>query len=90
MVDIIKQGNEKRYTTDDLAWLIGLFIKKLEDVNPCQEYLNVKDVSELLGLSEVTVRKHIREGKLKAYRPGYKYLIPSSSIGDYLENYRVR
>jgi excisionase family DNA binding protein len=33
-----------------------------------------------LGISEVTARRWVKSGKLKAYQPGRRYLIPRSAV----------
>lgn len=40
----------------------------------------VQEIHEYLNLSEVTIRKHIRQGKIKAIKVGNKYRIPLSQF----------
>lgn len=49
------------------------------------ERLSLRDAADALGISEVTARRWVKSGKLKAYQPGRKYLIPASAIEDLLE-----
>ena len=49
------------------------------------KYYNVKEVSEMLGLSENTIRKYIELGKIKTFKPGRKFLIPESALTTFLE-----
>lgn len=47
--------------------------------------LSLRDAADALGISEVTARRWVKSGKLKAYQPGRKYLIPASAIEALLE-----
>lgn len=85
-----------RYTLDDVVFLIGCLRVKLESIERAgetrlsQEYLRSKDVAELLGVSEVTVRNYIKAGKLTAYKPGAHYIITAASVRTFLESCRVK
>jgi excisionase family DNA binding protein len=50
-----------------------------------EERLSLRDAADQLGISEVTARRWIKTGKLKAYKPGLKYLIPTAAIEDLLK-----
>jgi excisionase family DNA binding protein len=50
-----------------------------------QGRLSLRDAADALGISEVTARRWVKSGKLKAYQPGRKYLIPASAIDELLE-----
>jgi excisionase family DNA binding protein len=50
-----------------------------------EERLSLRDAADALGISEVTARRWVKSGKLKAYQPGRKYLIPASAIEELLE-----
>ncbi len=50
-----------------------------------EERLSLRDAADALGISEVTARRWVKAGKLKAYQPGRKYLIPASAIEELLE-----
>jgi excisionase family DNA binding protein len=50
-----------------------------------EERLSLRDAADELGISEVTARRWIKTGKLKAYKPGLKYLIPTSAVEELLE-----
>jgi excisionase family DNA binding protein len=54
-------------------------------VRDAEERLSLRDAADALGISEVTARRWIKSGKLKAYQPGRKYLIPESAIEELLE-----
>lgn len=45
-------------------------------------FYTVQEVSEILSLSEQTIRKLILEGKLKAIRLGRTYRIPYEALTD--------
>jgi excisionase family DNA binding protein len=48
--------------------------------------LSLREAAEALGISEVTARRWVKSGKLRAYQPGRKYLIPRSAIDELLES----
>jgi excisionase family DNA binding protein len=50
-----------------------------------EERLSLQDAAEVLGISEQTARRWVKTGKLKAYKPGLRYLIPASAISELLE-----
>jgi excisionase family DNA binding protein len=54
-------------------------------VRGTEERLSLRDAAEALGISEVTARRWVKSGKLKAYQPGRKYLIPESAVEELLE-----
>jgi excisionase family DNA binding protein len=54
-------------------------------VDPTEERLSLRDAADALGISEVTARRWVKSGKLKAYQPGRKYLIPASAVKELLE-----
>lgn len=54
-------------------------------MRPTEERLSLREAADALGISEVTARRWVKSGKLKAYQPGLKYLIPASAIEDLLE-----
>ena len=47
---------------------------------PEEELLSVEQVAELLGLHVRTVRAWVREGRLKATRPGKQYVIARQDL----------
>jgi excisionase family DNA binding protein len=51
-----------------------------------EERLSLREAADALGVSEVTARRWVKAGKLKAHQPGRKYLIPSSAVDDLLES----
>jgi excisionase family DNA binding protein len=51
-----------------------------------EERLSLRDAADELGISEVTARRWIKTGKLKAYKPGLKYLIPAGAVEELLKN----
>ncbi len=50
-----------------------------------EERLTLQDAADALGISEQTARRWIKSGKLKAYKPGLRYLVPASAIEELLE-----
>ena len=51
-----------------------------------EERLSLRGAADALGISEVTARRWVKTGKLKAYKPGLKYLIPASAVEELLED----
>lgn len=43
-------------------------------------FFSVDEVAEILGLSSQTIRKLVKEGRIKAIRLGHAYRIPMESI----------
>lgn len=43
-------------------------------------FYTIDEVAELLGLSSQTIRKLVKEGRIKAIRLGHAYRIPVASI----------
>lgn len=50
------------------------------DQQDVDEALSLREAADALGISEVTARRWVKEGRLEAYRPGGKYLIPRSAV----------
>lgn len=50
-----------------------------------EERVSLQDAAEALGISERTARRWVKSGKLKAYKPGLRYLIPATAIEELLE-----
>lgn len=46
---------------------------------------NVQEASELLHISDQTVRKYIRDGKIKAQKVGVKYYVTNKTIENFLK-----
>jgi len=55
--------------------------KIIEDV----KFYSVKDISKKLGLSTLTVRKYIRNKRLKAEKLGNAYVISEQNFLEFLE-----
>lgn len=51
--------------------------------------LKIKDVSELLNLSETTIRRWVAEGKIPAYRLNRQYRFSKMEIEDWVMNRRL-
>ena len=50
-----------------------------------EERVTLQEAADALGISEQTARRWVKAGKLKAYKPGLRYLIPESAIEELLE-----
>jgi len=48
-------------------------------------HLSLSEVAELMEVTERTVRRWIKSGRLKAYKPGRDYRIPESAVKDFIE-----
>jgi len=53
-------------------------------------FFNVKEVSEHLNLSILTVYRYISEKKLKAIHFGGRYLIEKTSLNSFMEKNKVK
>jgi excisionase family DNA binding protein len=51
--------------------------------------LSLTEVAGLMGVSERTVRRWIKSGKLRAYKPGRDYRIPESGLREFVEESEV-
>ena len=51
---------------------------------------NLKEVVKLLGLNIQTIRKFIKEGKLKASKIGTHYIVTDEAIKDFLKANEVK
>jgi excisionase family DNA binding protein len=49
-----------------------------------QERLTLREAADALGISEVSARRWVKSGKLRAAQPGRKYLIPRSAVEELL------
>ena len=47
--------------------------------------LSLAEVAGVMGVSERTVRRWIKSGKLRAYKPGRDYRIPESALRAFVE-----
>jgi len=52
-------------------------------------FLTVAEVSALLRLSELTIYKYLKEGRLEAVEFGGHYRISESSLFKFIEKHRV-
>ncbi len=48
-------------------------------------HLSLSEVAEIMEVTERTVRRWIKAGRLKAYKPGRDYRIPESAVKDFIE-----
>src|SRR5215204_6550846 len=51
--------------------------------------LSLSEVAGLMGVSERTVRRWIKSGKLRAYKPGRDYRIPESAFAQFIEESEI-
>jgi excisionase family DNA binding protein len=51
--------------------------------------LSLTEVAGLMGVSERTVRRWIKAGKLRAYKPGRDYRIPESAVRVFVEESEI-
>jgi len=54
-----------------------------------ERHVPLSTVAGRLGVSERTVRRWIKAGKLKAYKPGRDYRIPESALREFVEESEV-
>jgi excisionase family DNA binding protein len=54
-------------------------------VRVAEERISLQEAADALGISEQTARRWVKSRKLKAYKPGLRYLIPASAIEELLE-----
>jgi excisionase family DNA binding protein len=54
-----------------------------------EQRYSIKEVQEILGISERTVHRWIQSGKLKSYKPGRDHQIPVSGIQEMLQRSEV-
>jgi excisionase family DNA binding protein len=52
-------------------------------------HLSLTEVAGLMGVSERTVRRWIKSGKLRAYKPGRDYRIPERAFREFVEESEV-
>src|ERR687894_2453602 len=51
--------------------------------------LSLSEVAGLMGVSDRTVRRWIKSGKLRAYKPGRDYRIPETAVREFVEESEV-
>ena len=54
-----------------------------------ERHRSLSEVAGLMGVSERTVRRWIKSGKLRAYKPGRDYRIPESAIRELVEESEI-
>jgi excisionase family DNA binding protein len=50
--------------------------------------LNVKEVSEYLGITKITLYSWIKEGKLKAFKFGRSWRISKTDLDEFINHYK--
>ena len=78
-------GGEPRYTIDDLAYLIGALIDRIDYLSArsgagAAQWLGTSEAARALGVSTATVRSWIRSGRLPATRIGRKWMIARADV----------
>jgi excisionase family DNA binding protein len=49
-----------------------------------QEWLTLREAADALQISEVSARRWVKSGKLRASQPGMKYIIPRAAVEELL------
>lgn len=49
------------------------------------KYFEVAEVAQKLNLSENTVRKYIRAGKIKAVKAGKRYIVSENNYNNFID-----
>ncbi len=57
---------------------------------PCEHYQTVREVADLLKVSEVTVRRWIKDGELRAIDIGKGWRIGTNDLDAFLEGHATR
>lgn len=52
------------------------------------DFLTVAEIANLLRLSELTIYKYIKEGKISAFEFGGHYRITKSSLDNFINNHK--
>jgi len=55
-----------------------------------EQFLSLEDVANRLQVSDQTVRRWVKAGKLAAYKPGLEYRIRGSALEEFLKTREVR
>src|SRR5215207_4717713 len=55
-----------------------------------EQFLSLEDVASRLQVSDQTVRRWVKSGKLAAYKPGLEYRIRESDLAEFLKAREVR
>jgi len=58
---------------------------KLEDIT----VYNVKELSELIGISQMTIREYIKQGKLRAKKVANEWRITGDALRDFLSANKI-
>ncbi len=58
--------------------------QKDSNLDPELRIYTIREVSQILKITEYTARKYITQGKIKAFKQGWKIYVKESSIKEYL------
>ena len=53
-----------------------------------EEYLSVKDIANIFGLSPTTIERLARKGRIPAYKIGWEWRIPAKEFQAWLRRQR--
>lgn len=88
LIVITKEDLEELIKTSVNKALIDFFAQKEEEART-KEILPVKEVANLLRVSELTVRTYITKGNIKAERIGRRIMIRKIAIDDALKEMKA-
>ena len=54
-----------------------------------ERQLSLSEVARVMGFSERTIRRWVKSGKLKAYKPGRDYRISEAALREFIEESEV-
>ncbi len=60
--------------------------KKPQNTDLLSDFLTIPEVSQKLALSEYTVRRLLREGKIKGYKKNNRWYVNQHDIVSYLKS----
>lgn len=68
---------------DSIKLKVFNYNKKIEG------YLGIRETAEMFGVNQITIRRHIHSGKLKAFRVGRLIKMSPESLEAYIKNNNV-
>lgn len=61
-------------------------MKQREKKEVLKDFLTVKEACQMLDISEFTLRKYLRDGKIKGHKKFGKWFVFADDIKNYLKN----